>query len=140
MKIKHVFWIVFLLNLIYSITLVNFLPFKTPGDKTGFLLSCNVLYLFAYGVFALYPRIAIPLLKRIENRQQIVSFPSTIIRFGLKLLPIIGIAGALHIWIFVLPSAYTNENFMRMNGVSMSLGMLLGGISGLYRVRKHFAT
>lgn len=139
MKFVYLFWSVFIINLVTAIVLVNILPFKTHGEQTGFILSVNVLYFFSYGVFVLYTRFALAIIRRKELKKQ-TNAGLIPVKLVLHLNPLLAFYGALNIIIFSLPKAISDEEFMRLNGISMALGLIFGGARSLYRIRKYYDT
>ncbi len=135
MKFKYIFWSLFLINLILAIIFINILPFKSNGDKTGYMLSINVLYLFTYGVFVLYSRLAIAIVQRNGFKKRENS-GATMVKIVLHTTPLLAFYAALNILIFTLPKAISENDYMKLNSISMLLGLILGGTQSLFEIRK----
>lgn len=127
MKFPLLFWSVFILNLIYGIVCVKILPFKSPGEQTGFLLSVMLLYTVPYWILVLFTRFTVANFKKRLAQQQISSkyFAEKI--FSYWILVIAGF-GFFSLLIDTFPKAIAANNFMEWNSISMALGLLFGGI------------
>jgi uncharacterized membrane protein YhaH (DUF805 family) len=135
MKFKQIFWALFLINLILAIIFINILPFKSNGDKTGYMLSINLLYLFTYGVFVLYSRLAIAIVRRNALKKREHS-GIIMVKIVLHTTPLLAFYAALNILIFTLPKAIADNDYMRLNSISMLMGLILGGTQSLIEIRK----
>lgn len=126
-------WIVYVLILIFTIIGVIFLPFKTPGERTGFFISTTIIFFFCYGVFALF---AVYLRWRAGKSSTANQVKS--IKWIVYYFPFIAFYGAFHVAFFQLPKAIAAHHFMELNGISMVLGLTLGGLNALQTIREIF--
>ena len=118
-----------------AIVLVNTLPFKNPEESGGFILSVISLYLIPFAVFVLYTHLVLKTMRRQESKQQDKGFAP--VKLGLYLIPILAFYGATHIVFFVLPQAISQGDYMRLNGISMALGLIFGGTRSVLKIREY---
>lgn len=135
-KFKYLLWFIFSIDLIFAIVLVNSLPFGTPGESTGFIISVIALYFIPFGIFVLLTHLVIKFIRRRELKQQSNTelFP---VKLVLNLTPLIAFYGAIHILFFALPHAISEGSYMGYNGISMALGLSLGGARSIHKIREY---
>lgn len=136
MKFTIIFWSVFVLNLVAGIILMNILPFESGGEKKGFIISIIVLYLACYGILSLYTRFGLWVIGRGERKN---PYSDGVGMAKISVYGVLGIAlfGAVNIVIFSIPKAFTENDFMRLNGFSMASGLIFGGIKSMLLIRKY---
>lgn len=128
----HFFWTFFVLNLVFGIVSINILPFKTPGEKTGFILSTNTLYFIPYGILVLFTRLSIFINRKreLENKYKRISA-------SLFMSPIIAFIGTFNLCFFTIPEAILKNDYMSLNAISMALGLLFGGLNALFQIKRY---
>jgi hypothetical protein len=134
MKYKLLFWSVFILNLVIAILLVKNLKFKSAGESTGFMVSIIFLYLIPYGIIILFTHFNLKSIKRNEFNQ-LSNLGKKLLNLKLYFIPVLAFYSVLHILIFVVPQAVIKSEYMNLNGISMALGFLFGGLRSIYKIR-----
>lgn len=137
MKFTLLFWSFFAVNLIYGIVCVTLLPFKSPEEKTGFLLSVMLLYTVPYWTIVLFTRFTIANFKKRRTQQLVTSKYFTEKMFSYWILVIAGF-GFFSLLIDTFPKAIAANNFMEWNSISMALGFLFGGIRCWFTIQSSF--
>ena len=137
MKFTLLFWSVFVVNLIYGIVCVTILPFKSPGEQTGFLLSVMLLFTIPYWILVLFTRFTVSNFKKRLNQQLISSKFIVEKIFSYWILVIAGF-GFFSLLIDTFPKAIAANNFMEWNSISMALGFLFGGIRCWFTIQSSY--
>lgn len=137
MKFTLLFWSVFVVNLSYGIVCVTILPFKSPEEKTGFMMSVMLLYTVPYWILVLFTRFTVANFKKRLAQQQVSSkyFAEKI--FSYWILVIAGF-GFFSLLFDTFPKAIAANNFMEWNSISMALGFLFGGIRCWFTIQSGF--